>query len=70
MALPENFGLHDFVRDTLAEDLGIGGDVTSRATIPEDAHFVAEMNARQEIVVAGIDISAAFFRELYPEVRI
>jgi nicotinate-nucleotide pyrophosphorylase (carboxylating) len=70
MALPDNFDLDDFVRSTLAEDLGIGGDVTSRATIPEDAHFVAEMNARQEIVVAGIDIAAEFFRELDPEVEI
>jgi len=70
MALPDNFDLHDFVRSTLAEDLGIGGDVTSRATIPEDANFVAEMNARQEIVVAGIEIAAAFFRELDPEVQI
>jgi nicotinate-nucleotide pyrophosphorylase (carboxylating) len=70
MALPDNFDLHDFVRSTLAEDLGIGGDVTSRATIPEGAHFIAEMNARQEIVVAGIEIAAAFFRELDPEVQI
>jgi len=70
MALPDNFDLHDFVRSTLAEDLGIGGDVTSRATIPEHAHFFAEMNARQEIVVAGIEIAAAFFRELDPEVEI
>jgi nicotinate-nucleotide pyrophosphorylase (carboxylating) len=70
MALPDNFDLHDFVRSTLVEDLGIGGDVTSRATIPEGAHFIAEMNARQEIVVAGIEIAAAFFRELDPEVQI
>ena len=70
MALPENFDIHDFVSSTLAEDLGVGGDVTSRATIPEDAHFVAEMNARQEIVVAGIEIAAAFFRELDPAIEI
>jgi len=70
MALPDNFDLNDFVRGTLAEDLGIGGDVTSRATIPEDAHFVAQMNARQEIVVAGIEIASAFFHELDPDVAI
>ena len=70
MTLPDHFDLHEFVRGTLAEDLGIGGDVTSNATIPPEAHFVAEMNARQEIVVAGLDIAAAFFRELDPEVRI
>jgi len=70
VALPDNFDLNDFVRGTLAEDLGIGGDVTSRATIPENAHFVAQMNARQEIVVAGIEIASAFFHELDPDVEI
>jgi len=70
MTLPAGFDLDDFVRRTLAEDLGTGGDVTSDATIPADAHFVAEMNARQEIVVAGIEIAAAFFRALDPEVRV
>jgi len=70
MTLPAGFDLDDFVRRTLAEDLGTGGDVTSNATIPADAHFVAEMNARQEIVVAGIEIAAAFFRALDPEVRV
>jgi nicotinate-nucleotide pyrophosphorylase (carboxylating) len=66
MALPEDFDLDEFVRRVLAEDLGSGGDATSRATIAEDAHFTAEMNARQEIVVAGIEIAAAFFRALDP----
>jgi nicotinate-nucleotide pyrophosphorylase (carboxylating) len=70
MTLPAGFDLDDFVHRTLAEDLGTGGDVTSNATIPADAHFVAEMNARQEIVVAGIEIAAAFFRALDPEVRV
>jgi nicotinate-nucleotide pyrophosphorylase (carboxylating) len=64
MALPDNFDLMDFIRRTLGEDLGRGGDVTSRVTIPEDARFTAEMNARQEIVVAGIEIAAGFFRML------
>src|SRR5690349_16742078 len=70
MALPENFDLDDFVSRILAEDLGDGGDVTSRATIPEDARFTAEMNARQAIVVAGLDIAAAFFPRLDPHMRI
>lgn len=64
MALPANFDLDDFVQRTLAEDLGTGGDVTSAATIAGDVHFTAEMNARQSIVVAGIEIAAAFFRAL------
>jgi nicotinate-nucleotide pyrophosphorylase (carboxylating) len=70
MALPDNFDLMDFIRRTLGEDLGRGGDVTSRVTIPEDARFTAEMNARQEIVVAGLEIAAGFFRMLDAEAKI
>ena len=70
MALPENFDLDRFVRDVLAEDLGKGGDVTSAATIAPDARFSAEMNARQPIVVAGIDVAAAFVRALDASVEI
>jgi nicotinate-nucleotide pyrophosphorylase (carboxylating) len=65
-----HFDLHDFVRRVLAEDLGSGGDVTSAATIAADAHFTAEMACRQAIVVAGMDVAAAFFRALDPNVHI
>jgi nicotinate-nucleotide pyrophosphorylase (carboxylating) len=65
-----NFDLHDFVRRVLAEDLGTGGDVTSAATIAADAHFAADMACRQQIVVAGLEVAAAFFRALDPEVHI
>jgi nicotinate-nucleotide pyrophosphorylase (carboxylating) len=64
MALPSDFDLDDFVKRTLAEDLGAGGDVTSAATIAADARFTAEMNARQPIVLAGIEIAEAFFKAL------
>lgn len=64
------FDMADFVRRTLAEDLGTGGDVTSKATIDPDAHFIAEMNSREPIVVAGLDIAKAFFRALDREMRI
>jgi nicotinate-nucleotide pyrophosphorylase (carboxylating) len=70
MALPDNFDLDDFVTRVLAEDLGEGGDVTSAATIPADARFIAEMNCREPITVAGIEIAAAFFRRLDPGVEI
>jgi nicotinate-nucleotide pyrophosphorylase (carboxylating) len=70
MALPADFDLDEFVSRVLAEDLGAGGDVTSRVTIPEDARFTAQMNARQAIVVAGLDVAAAFFRKLDPDIRI
>jgi nicotinate-nucleotide pyrophosphorylase (carboxylating) len=70
MPLPESFDVAEFVRRVLAEDLGQGGDVTSNATIDADARFTAEMNCRQAIVVAGLDLAAAFFRALDPQVGI
>jgi nicotinate-nucleotide pyrophosphorylase (carboxylating) len=70
VTLPTGFDLDDFVQRVLAEDLGAGGDVTSNATIGAGARFAAEMNARQPIVLAGIEIAAAFFRSLDRDVAI
>lgn len=70
MTLPAGFDLDTFVTAVLAEDLGSGGDVTSAATIDADARFTAAMNAREPIVVAGLEIAAAFFRRLDPDVAI
>ncbi len=67
--LPQ-FDMSEFVRRVLAEDLGSGGDVTSKATIDPFARFTAEMNCREPIVIAGLDIAIAFFRALDREVRI
>ena len=66
----QRFSVDEFVQRVLAEDLGSGGDVTSRATIDADARFAATMNCREPIVVAGIDLAIAFFRALDREVVI
>ena len=55
----DTFDLGEFVRRVLAEDLGSGGDVTSRATIAADARFTATMNCREPITLAGLDIAVA-----------
>lgn len=70
MVLPKGFDLDHFVENTLAEDLGEGGDVTSAATISAEARFTADMNCREPIVVAGIEIAEAFFRALDEKVEI
>ena len=70
MAVDPQFDVSDFVRRVLAEDLGSGGDITSVATIDADARFTAEMNCRQPITIAGLDIAIAFFRTLDQGVRI
>ncbi|ABQ71053.1 carboxylating nicotinate-nucleotide diphosphorylase [Rhizorhabdus wittichii] len=67
--LPD-FDLDAFVRATLAEDLGQGGDITSAATIPAEALFEGEMASRDAISVAGLPIAEAFFRALDPAVEI
>jgi nicotinate-nucleotide pyrophosphorylase (carboxylating) len=63
------FDLHRFVRETLGEDLGPGGDVTSAAVIPEDARFGGVLASRDEIVVAGLPVAEAFFRALDSEME-
>ncbi len=68
-SLPD-FDLDAFVRATLAEDLGTGGDITSMATIPADARFGGTMDSRDAIVVAGLPIAEAFFRALEPAMEI
>jgi len=57
------------VRAALAEDLG-SGDVTTLATVPVGAKSVALMNAREPLVVAGIQFAEIVFRELSPKIKI
>ncbi len=70
MTIPHGFDAASFVRATLAEDLGEGGDITSAAVIPADARFAGVMDSRDAIVVAGLDLAEAFFRALDPDVAI
>ncbi len=53
-----------YVKAALAEDMGQGGDVTSRVTIPEAARFRGVMDTRESIVVAGLPLADAFFKHL------
>ncbi|WP_033925061.1 carboxylating nicotinate-nucleotide diphosphorylase [Sphingomonas sp. 35-24ZXX] len=63
-----DFDLGRFVAETLAEDLGPEGiDVTSQSVIPADARFTGVMDARHDVVVAGLPLAEAFFRALDPD---
>ena len=68
--MDRSFDVEEFVRRVLAEDLGEGGDVTSAATIAPDARFCVVINCREAIIVAGLEIAAAFFRALDGDVSI
>lgn len=64
------FDIVGFVRMTLAEDIGEGGDRTSAAVIPADAMLSAVMDTRDSVTIAGLPIAAAFFRALDPDCTI
>ena len=66
----DRFDLPAFITSTLAEDLGLGGDITSAAVIPAEARFTGTMDSRDAIVVAGLPIAEAFFRALDADVVI
>jgi nicotinate-nucleotide pyrophosphorylase (carboxylating) len=53
------------VQAALAEDIG-SGDVTTLATVPETATAQAVMQAREPLVVAGLDFAETAFREVLP----
>ncbi|GLR49842.1 carboxylating nicotinate-nucleotide diphosphorylase [Shinella yambaruensis] len=57
------------VRAALSEDLGRAGDITSQATIAPERSARAELNAREDGVIAGLDLARAAFRLMDPEIR-
>ena len=57
------------VRQALLEDLGRAGDVTTDAIAPADKTIRCVMDARQEGVVAGLDLAALAFRLIDPAIR-
>jgi nicotinate-nucleotide pyrophosphorylase (carboxylating) len=58
--------LEPIVRATLLEDLGRNGDLTTDAIIPDDQQAVAEIRARENGVIAGIEAARLAFRMLDP----
>lgn len=63
-----NFDLK-IVREALAEDVG-PGDATTLATVPAEATAVAVMVARETLVVCGLPLAAAVFKELSDAVTV
>ena len=58
------------VERALAEDLGRAGDITTIATVPEDATARAALVARKGGTIAGLPLVAATFRRLAPDIEI
>jgi nicotinate-nucleotide pyrophosphorylase (carboxylating) len=62
-------GVADLIRRALAEDVG-DGDLTTDAVVPVDAEARGTIVAKQDGVVAGLDVAAAVFGQLDPRVEV
>lgn len=62
--------IEDAVTRALAEDLGRAGDVTSVATVPEDAQARAIVIARASGHIAGLPVVENVMRRLAPDAQI
>ena len=58
-----NDNITKLIEQALAEDIG-PGDVTTEATIPADSVSTARMLAKQDLVLAGLEIVREVFRRL------
>jgi nicotinate-nucleotide pyrophosphorylase (carboxylating) len=59
----------EIIRRALAEDVG-AGDVTTLATVPADAVAGALMVAREPLVVCGLPVAEAVFKEVSQKIEI
>ena len=57
------------VQAALAEDLGSAGDITSAATIPQDAQATATFGSRRAGTLCGLPFAEAAFRAVDPSVQ-
>lgn len=74
LALPEVPPLADvllepLVRNTLQEDLGRAGDLTSNYIIPAEARASLRLAAREHGVLAGLDLARIAFRLMDPAIK-
>ena len=56
------------IQRAMTEDIGLG-DVTTNSIIPPDAHMRGQIIAKQDGVVAGLDIASAVYQTVDPQVK-
>ena len=61
------FEVERIVRTALQEDIGLG-DVTTNVTVAQETMARAELVAKEDFVVAGLDVAAEVFRQLDKEI--
>ncbi len=63
-----NAHLNNLIENALSEDIG-PGDITTETTISADSTSTAEILAKQELVLAGLDVSREVFHYLDPGIH-
>ncbi len=58
------------VRNALAEDLGLAGDITSQACIPAERSARLAMVSRVSGVIAGLPLALEAFRQMDPAIQV
>ena len=61
--------IEDAVRRALTEDLGLAGDITTDATIPDNAMARAVIAARKPGVIAGLDVAEEVFFQVDEDIQ-
>jgi nicotinate-nucleotide pyrophosphorylase (carboxylating) len=61
------FEIERIVKTALEEDLGLG-DITTEATIPPGGSARADLVAKEDFTLAGLDVAASVFQRLDPSV--
>lgn len=70
--IPDGLDAETVIRQialALAEDSGLGGDITSTATIPADVHFSGDMAARHAMTIAGLGLAGLAFKAVNPDIN-
>ncbi len=57
------------VDEALLEDLGRAGDITTNATIPDDASATCVLASREDGIVSGMGLARAAFAAIDPELK-
>ena len=67
---PELRDVDRIISEALNEDLGVGGDITSRLTIPQNATAKFSINARQPLIACGLFVAKRVFDYFEPRVAL
>jgi nicotinate-nucleotide pyrophosphorylase (carboxylating) len=53
----------DYLDNSLKEDLGIAGDITSEAVVPKDYKVSFQINSRETAIICGLPVVEYFFKK-------